>query len=455
MNWAIFREYDIRGNVEKDLTDDVVLSIGKAFSTMMHDEGKKRAVIGRDCRLTSEHYRDLLVQGMVESGLDVTDIGIVPTPLFYFSLFKLPVDGGIMVTGSHNPPEFNGFKVAIGKSTIFGEKIKYLGKIIEEKRFVKGNGSYESYGSLIEDYYDFLRKDIRISRSFKVVVDAGNGTGGYVACPIMREFGQKVIELFCDMDGRFPNHFPDPTIEAYMQSLKETVIKTQADIGIGYDGDADRIGVVDEKGNIIWGDYLMIIFARDILKKKKGAYFVSEVKCSRNLFRDIEKNGGHAVMWKAGHSLIKQKMKEVGALLAGEMSGHMFFADRYFGYDDAIYASLRLLEILEREGKPVSQILSDLPPMYFTPEIRIDCPDEIKFSVIEELKNLYKMRFKVIDIDGVRVEFDDGWGLARPSNTQPVIVLRFEAETKEALKRIEEMIKNDLSGIMARYGKTK
>lgn len=454
MNWSIFREYDIRGNVEKDLTDDIVYSIGRAFAKMMHEENRKKAVLGRDCRLTSEHYRNLLAQAMVDSGIGVIDIGVLPTPLFYFSLFNLPVEGGIMVTGSHNPPEFNGFKVALGRSTIFGERIKYLGRIVEERNFVDGKGSYEKYDRLIEDYYEFLRRNISIKRSFKVVIDAGNGTGGFVACPIMREFGQEVIELFCEMDGRFPNHFPDPTIEAYMQSLREKVVSTKADLGIGYDGDADRIGVVDEKGNIIWGDYLMIIFARDILREKKGVYFVSEVKCSRNLFRDIERHGGYAVMWKAGHSLIKQKMKEVGAVLAGEMSGHMFFADRYFGYDDAIYSSLRLLEVLERQNKPLSEILSDLPVMYSTPEIRVDCPDEIKFQVIEELKRLYSKRFQVIDIDGVRVEFEDGWGLARASNTQPVLVLRFEAETKEALRRIEEMIRNDLDDIMAKYGKT-
>jgi len=357
-----------------------------------------------------------------------------------------------MVTGSHNPPEYNGFKIALGKSTIFGEQIKYVGRIIEEKRFVKGSGIEKKYERIIEDYYNFLRKDIKLSKKFKVVVDAGNGTGGYVACPIMREFGQEVVELFCDMDGRFPNHFPDPTIEAYMEKLKETVVKEGADCGIGYDGDADRIGVVDEKGNIIWGDYLMIIFARDILKEKKGAYFVSEVKCSRNLFEDIEKHGGKAIMWKAGHSLIKQKMKEVGALLAGEMSGHMFFADRYFGYDDAIYSSLRLLEIMEKEGKPLSQLLSDVPRMYATPEIRLDCPDEIKFSVIEKLKETYRGKYEVIDIDGVRVVFREGWGLARPSNTQPVIVLRFEAESEDSLKRIEDMVRGDLIKIMRDYG---
>lgn len=452
MNKAILREYDIRGHVEKDLSDEVVLSIGRAFATLMHENNKKKASVGRDCRLTSEHYRNLIVEGMVDGGIEVLDLGVVPTPVFYFSLFNLDVDGGVMVTGSHNPPEYNGFKIAIGKSTIFGEKIKYVGRIIEEKRFVKGRGSVRAYEKIIEDYYSFLRKDIKLNRRFKVVIDAGNGTGGYVACPIMREFGQEVIELYCEMDGRFPNHFPDPTIESYMQTLKETVLKERADCGIGYDGDADRIGVVDDKGNIIWGDYLMIIFARDILRERKGAYFVSEVKCSKNLFEDIEKHGGKAIMWKAGHSLIKQKMKEVGALLAGEMSGHMFFADRYFGYDDAIYSSLRLLEIMEKEGKPLSELLSDVPRMYATPEIRLDCPDEIKFLVVDRLKEMYKGKFDLIDIDGVRVVFKEGWGLARPSNTQPVIVLRFEAESKESLKKIENMVKEDLKKIMSEYG---
>lgn len=448
MNKEIFREYDIRGNVEKDLTDDVVKDIGRAFAARMTAEGKKKASIARDCRLSSEHYRDLLVEVMVESGLHVVDLGLVPTPLFYYSLFTLDVEGGIMVTGSHNPPEMNGFKVAIGKWTIHGDQIQELRRIIEGRQFVKGQGSCRIYDTIVSDYYGFLRSNIKLHKGFKVVIDAGNGTGGVIAAPIMREMGQEVIELFCDMDGHFPNHFPDPTVEKNLVTLRKTVVEKGAHVGIGYDGDADRIGVIDEKGNVIWGDYLMIILARDILRETQGASFVSEVKCSKNLFEDIEKRGGKPVMWKAGHSLIKQKMKELGALMGGEMSGHIFFADRFFGYDDAIYASLRFLEIMEKDGRPVSEFLSDLPKMYSTPEIRMDCPDNVKFEVVQKLTEYYKSKFKVIDTDGVRVVFDDGWGLVRSSNTQPILVLRFEATSQEALDRIQNMVMDNISQVM-------
>jgi phosphomannomutase/phosphoglucomutase len=448
MNKVIFREYDIRGDVERDLTDSVVRDIGRAFASYMSQKGKKTASLGRDCRLSSEHFRDLIVEGMVEGGLDVVDVGLVPTPLFYYSLFTLDVEGGIMITGSHNPPSMNGFKVAFGKSTIFGDEIQYIGKLIEEKRFVHGKGAYREYKGIIEDYYSFLRSNIKLEKSFKVVVDAGNGTGGFVAVPILREMGQHVTGIFCEMDGHFPNHFPDPTVETNMETLRRTVLEQKADIGIGYDGDSDRIGVIDDKGNIIWGDYLMIIFARDILKTHKGASFVSEVKCSKNLFDDVEMHGGVPVMWKAGHSLIKQKMKETGALLGGEMSGHIFFADKFFGFDDAIYSSLRLLEIMGKGNRPLSEYLANVPKTYSTPEIRIDCPDSEKFEVVKKLTDYYRGKFNIIDIDGVRTLFDDGWGLVRSSNTQPILVLRFEGQSEEALERIQRMVMEDLGRIM-------
>jgi phosphomannomutase/phosphoglucomutase len=451
MNKEIFREYDIRGGVEKDLTDDVVKNIARAFGSYMTEHGKKNASIGRDCRLSSDHYRDLVVEGMVESGLDVIDLGVVPSPLFYFSLFNLEVDGGIMITGSHNPADQNGFKVAYGKATLFGEEIQYIRKLIEEKRFVQGQGSVKEYETIVEDYYNFLRTNISLNKSFNVVIDAGNGTGGVVALPIMKEMGQNVIGLFCEMDGHFPNHHPDPTVEKNIVTLRKTVLDSRADVGIGYDGDADRIGVIDNEGNVIWGDYLMIIFARDVLKRHKGATFVSEVKCSKNLYEDVEKHGGFPIMWKAGHSLIKQKMKQTGALLGGEMSGHIFFADKFFGYDDAIYASLRLLEIMGNGDRPLSEYLKDVPKMYSTPEIRIDCPDDVKFIVVKKLTEYYKARYKVIDIDGVRAVFDDGWGLVRPSNTGPILVLRFEAVSEKALESIQKMVMDDLTGIMKEH----
>jgi phosphomannomutase/phosphoglucomutase len=342
----------------------------------------------------------------------------------------------------------NGFKVAFGKSTIFGDEIQYLGKLIEEKRFVRGQGSYREYKGIVEDYYGFLRSNIKLEKSFNVVVDAGNGTGGVVAAPILKEMGQNVTEIFCEMDGHFPNHFPDPTVEKNMETLRRTVLSQNADIGIGYDGDSDRIGVIDDKGNIIWGDYLMIIFAREILKTHKGASFVSEVKCSKNLFDDVEQHGGIPVMWKAGHSLIKQKMKETGALLGGEMSGHIFFADKFFGFDDAIYSSLRLLEIMGKGDRPLSEYLSDVPKTYSTPEIRIECADDVKFNVVKKLTDYYRGKFKIIDIDGVRIILNDGWGLVRSSNTQPILVLRFEGQSEEALDRIQGMVMEDLERMM-------
>jgi phosphomannomutase / phosphoglucomutase len=448
MNREIFREYDIRGLVGTDLTDDVVKDIGRAFATYMTERGKKKASLGRDCRLSSDRFAALVTEGMVEGGISVVDLGVVPTPLFYFSLFNLDVEGGIQITGSHNPPDYNGFKVAVGKSTIFGPDIQAFGDIIEARRFVSGPGNRSEYPSIREDYYAFLRKNIHIERPIKVVVDGGNGTGGVVALPIMKEMEQEVFPLFCEMDGHFPNHFPDPTVEKNLEKLKETVLSTSADLGIGYDGDADRIGVIDDKGNVIWGDYLMLLFARDILKTNEGAAFVSEVKCSRHLFEDIEARGGKAIMWKAGHSLIKRKMKETNAVFGGEMSGHMFFADRFFGFDDAIYASLRLLEILARDKRKLSEFLSDLPPSWSTPEIRLDCPERQKFEVVKRITEYYRGKHKIIDTDGVRVIFPHGWGLVRASNTQPILVLRFEADSQDALDTIRNTVNDDLKRIM-------
>ncbi len=448
MNREIFREYDIRGTVGEDLTDEVVANIGRSVAAYMKEHGKRAATIGRDCRLSSERFRGLLVDAMVKDGLDVTDLGTIPTPLFYYSLFKLEADGGIMVTGSHNPPEFNGFKVAFGRTTLYGPEIQHLADIIEQRRFAQGKGSYGEYRRIVEDYYTFLRENLKLDKSLKVVVDAGNGTAGVIASPIMEEMGQKVVPLFCDMDGHFPNHFPDPTVEENLATLKATVLDRGADVGIGYDGDGDRIGVVDEKGNIIRGDYLMIIFAREMLAEHRGATFVSEVKCSKNLYEDIEKRGGKAIMWKAGHSLIKKKMREVDAVLGGEMSGHIFFADRFFGYDDAVYASLRLLEIMGKRSIPLSQFLLDLPQTYSTPEIRVDCPEKMKFGVVQSLTDYYRQRFPVIAIDGVRVVLPDGWGLVRASNTQPILVLRFEADTASGLERIQNMVMSDLERVM-------
>jgi phosphomannomutase/phosphoglucomutase len=443
MNPGIFREYDIRGLVDQDLTDDTVWLIGRGLATYLSRQGKRRVVVGRDGRLSSPRFRDPLVQGMVTGGLDVVDVGLCPTPVFYFSLFHLDRDGGAMITGSHNPPEFNGFKVCSGKETLYGKQIQEIRRVIESRNFTEDRGSV-SHREIIPAYREHLAGNIRLQRKIRVVIDSGNGTGGLAAPKIMRDLGCEVYDLYSDVDGRFPNHHPDPTIPEYLQDLIAKVKETEAEVGIGYDGDADRIGVVDHRGNIIWGDQLMILFSRQVLKTNPGATIVSEVKCSQNLFDDIARNGGRGIMGQAGHSLLKKQMKEEKALLGGEMSGHIFFADRYFGYDDAIYTSCRLLEILSQTDKRIPELLGDVPKAYNTPEIRVDCPDDRKFSIVEKVKESFRREYPIVDVDGVRVLFPDGWGLIRASNTQPALVLRFEARTPERLQEIRTLVEKRL-----------
>ncbi len=439
INPQIYREYDIRGVVDKDLTPAVARRLGQGFGTYMIQRNKLNLVVGRDGRLSSKSFTDALIEGLLSTGCHVTDIGLCPTPVYYFSIFHLDKDGGMMVTGSHNPPEFNGFKVSVGKSTIFGEEIQALGRLIEKGKFSSGKGSLGK-GEVIRPYQDYIKKNIKLGKPLKAVIDAGNGTAGPVAGPLLRDLGCELEELYCEVDGRFPNHFPDPTVPGNLKDLIDRVMKTRADVGIGYDGDADRIGVVDDQGTILWGDQLMILFSREILKERKGATFVAEVKCSQNLYNDIEKHGGKAIMWRAGHSLIEEKIREERAALGGEMSGHLFFADRYFGYDDAIYASCRLIELLSKTDKKLSQLLSDVPKTFITPEIRVDCPDEVKFRVVETVREALRKDYPVIDVDGVRVKFEDGWGLVRASNTQPALVLRFEALTEDRLNEIRGLV---------------
>ncbi|MEI7591044.1 MAG: phosphomannomutase/phosphoglucomutase, partial [Deltaproteobacteria bacterium] len=381
----------------------------------------------------------------------VIDIGLCATPMLYFSVYHLCIDGGVMVTGSHNPPEFNGFKICIGKETIYGDEIQLLRNIMEARKYKTGNGKTTTQ-SVADAYMAHLCSSVQIREGIKVVVDAGNGVGGMFAVPLLKAFGCKVKEIYCEPDGNFPNHFPDPTVEENIQDLIKEVKKENASLGIAFDGDADRIGVVTDEGNIIWGDLLLLLFARFIVKDNPGATIIGEVKCSQKLYDDIAKNGGNGIMWKAGHSLIKGKMKETKALLAGEMSGHMFFADRYFGYDDAIYASLRLLEIISLSQKKLSDLLSDVPKSFVTPEIRIDCPDEIKFQVVAEAKKRLSAKYPIIDIDGVRAILDNGWGLLRASNTQPVLVLRFEAVSSEALQNIRNEFESIVKAILNDYG---
>ncbi len=449
MNPSIFREYDIRGVVDADLTDEFVFLLGQSYATYLSREERRRIVLGRDGRLSSPRLRDLLLGGLVSGGLEVLDIGLVPTPVFYFSLFHLDRDGGMMITGSHNPPNFNGFKICVGKDTLFGEQIQELRKIAEEKRFAKGQGSVISQ-KIIPEYQEYLVRNIHLRRKIRLVVDSGNGTAGLVAPQIFRRLGCEVIELYSEVDGRFPHHHPDPTLPENLQDLIEKVKESGAEVGIGYDGDADRIGVVDHLGNILWGDQLLVLFSRGVLQAHPGATIVSEVKCSKTLFDDITKNGGRAIMWRAGHSLLKRKMKEEKALLGGEMSGHMFFADRYFGFDDAIYASCRLLEILSAEKKSLPELLSDVPKTFYTPEIRVDCPDDEKFAIVQKVRESFRDEFPIVDVDGVRILFPDGWALVRASNTQPVLVLRFEAESPDRLREIRAFVEKRIQQLTGR-----
>ncbi len=469
INSEIFREYDIRGIADRDLTSPVIESLGLAFAEYLRPKGISSTTVGYDARVSSPRLCDAIVRGLSTGGMDTTIIGLCPTPVLYFSLFHLNPGAGVMITGSHNPAEFNGFKLCVGKETIYGEEIQKIRRIMEQKKgrehgAERTNMKSADHRPILPDYIDYLTKQFtsRNEVPLKVVLDAGNGTAGLAAPQLVRGMGCEVIELFSEPDGKFPNHHPDPTIPKNLSTLIETVKKAKADAGIAFDGDADRIGVVDEKGNILWGDQLMVIFSRDILRKLPGATFVSEVKCSQTMYDDIRARGGNAVMWKTGHSLIKAKMKEAHAALAGEMSGHLFFADRYFGYDDAIYAACRIVEILKKLkadkglSAPLSSLLAGLPKTYNTPEIRFDCLDKIKFKVVDKAKDIFlrgnnmpqKPR-EVITVDGVRAVFENGWGLIRASNTQPVLVMRFEAGDPASLESIKTMMEREVETIIS------
>ncbi|MDZ7261025.1 MAG: phosphomannomutase/phosphoglucomutase [candidate division KSB1 bacterium] len=446
MNPNIFREYDIRGIAEEDLTDENVEKIGRAFGTYLGRKGLRKFVVGRDVRLSSERLKNAVIKGLFATGAEVIDVGELPTPGLYFAIIHLNADGGIMVTGSHNPIEFNGFKLCEGIASIYGAKIQKLREIIEQDEYLEGVGVIRQV-DVVPAYVETLKAKFNLPRKLKVVIDAGNGTTSVIAPALFEDLGCQVVRLYCEPDGRFPNHLPDPTVPKYMVDLQKKVLEEKADVGIGYDGDGDRIGAVDDKGQLIFADRLLALFSRDVLSRYPGSTIVFDVKCSQALPEYIEKHGGKPLMWKTGHSLLKAKMKEEHAPLAGEMSGHMFFADEYFGYDDAIYASGRLLQILSSSGKSLSQLAAEIPYFYSTPEIRVDCPDEKKFDIVKALSQFFKHQYQTIDIDGVRVLFGDGWGLVRASNTQPVLVLRFEAKTE---KRLQE-IKNIFQATLAEY----
>ena len=449
---TIFREYDIRGLVDQDLTEEAVLLVGKALGTRIREAGGHRAVVGRDARLSGPRFAAKMIEGLTSTGVDVVDLGVVPTPLVYFAANTLEVDGMCQITGSHNPPEYNGLKVGVGKTTFHGEGIQALRLLAESGRFATGKGTVTQH-DIVGPYTAYVRDNLRLgSRRLKVVVDAGNGTGGVIAVPLFEELGFDVVPLFVEMDGRFPNHHPDPTVEKNLEALKKAVLEQRADVGIAYDGDADRVGAVDEQGNVLWGDQLMILFSRALLAEEPGAAIVGEVKCSMTLYDDIAKHGGRPIMWKAGHSLIKAKMKEEGALLAGEMSGHIFFGHRWFGFDDGIYSSARFLELLTKTDRPVSALLADVPKTFSTPELRVDCPEEVKFEVVRQAQEWFRTRYDAVTVDGVRVVFPDGWGLVRASNTQPLLVLRFEARSAERLAEIERLVRGKVDELLRAAG---
>ncbi|MCA9581323.1 MAG: phosphomannomutase/phosphoglucomutase [Myxococcales bacterium] len=443
MNPHTFREYDIRGVADRDMPSDFVRDLGRALGTFQSRIGNRRLVLGRDCRLSSPRLHEALREGLLDAGIHLTDIGVGPTPMMYFTVFHYDLEGGVQITGSHNPPMDNGFKMMRGKASLFGPDIQTLRGMIEKQDFdLPGKGTVEELNPL-PDYAAYMKKNIALAHTnVKFAVDAGNGAGGPTALAAMEAVGLKPHALLCEMDGHFPVHHPDPSMPENLELITKTVVDGGLDLGIAYDGDADRIGVIDAQGRTIWGDKLLIILARALLKKNPGAAILGEVKCSQTLYDDIAAHGGRPILWKTGHSLIKAKMKEEKALLAGEMSGHIFFADRYYGYDDAVYASLRLLEIVAESDVPLHELIADVPETFATPELRVECADEAKFAVVDRVRDHFRKSHEVVDVDGARILFEGGWGLVRASNTQPVLVLRFEANTEERLATIRKDVES-------------
>ena len=448
----VFRTYDVRGIVDLDFDSEWVKRFGQACGTYFLRHGFPCVVVGHDARQSSPEYYSRLITGLASTGVDVVGLGLVSTPMCYFACKYWNTKAGIMVTASHNPPNFNGFKVVAGHSTIYGEAIQEIYRIMASADFPNGKGKV-TRRDIMSDYLSALTSSTRLSRPYTVVVDGGNGTGGEVTAKVLERIGARVIRLYCDPDGTFPNHFPDPVEEKNMADLEKKVVATGADCGFGIDGDGDRLGVVDETGKLLFGDQLLAIYARDVLVAHPGATIIGEVKCSHLTYRDITAHGGHPVMAPTGHSLIKDRMWTTGALLAGEMSGHMFFADRYFGFDDATYAALRFLEVLD--GHPATSahdLLADWPATFNTPEIRRPCPDHLKNAVVAKLKEGFAGDYKIIDIDGIRIVLPDGWGLVRASNTQPALVLRFEAGSRARLAEMRSVVETKLDQVLSSLG---
>ena len=444
MNEFIFRKYDIRGVVATDFTDDVVQNLGRAFGTYVVRGGGKTVAVSGDIRPTTPGLIDNLTKGLMETGITVIDLGILPTPTNYYSMYELDVDGAVQITGSHNPPEFNGFKISLNQKAFHSEQIQDLKELIDTTDFEVGEGSVEK-NDILPTYMDMLRSKISLDRPLKVAIDCGNAAGCITAPTIFKELGMEVTELFCDVDGTFPNHHPDPTEDHNLIDLIAEVQKGGYDFGVAFDGDADRVVAVDEKGGIIRADDLIAIFLPEIIKNK-GDAIVFDVKCSQALEDMIHRYGGTPVMWKTGHSLIKDKMRELNVNFAGEMSGHIFFADDFYGFDDAVYVALRLAQFISRGDKKLSEYTAEIPVYYSTPELRMGCKDDIeKFEIAEKATAYFTQKYDCITVDGVRIQFGDGWGLVRASNTQPVLVCRFEAQTQARMEEIQDLVLGKLA----------
>ena len=452
MNSSIFREYDIRGIADEDLTDDVVSDIGLAMGTIFAKKGLKKISIGRDCRKSSERIFNVLSSSIIKAGISIIDLGMITTPVLYFSLYGLKIDGGVMITASHNPSDYNGFKAAIGKDVLSAAQIQEIKNIIRSKSFIQDTnlGTIEEL-NLIDIYKKDILKSINLNKKIRIGVDCANTPIGLFAKDIMSDAGCEVYDLYPEPNGDFPNHHPDPSVEENLKDLASLVKTEELDFGISFDGDADRIGVVDENGSFIYSDMVLLLLARSVLKDNPGAKIIGEVKCSKNLFEDIKKNGGIPIMWRTGHSNIKRKVKDESAPLAGELSGHIFFADKHHGFDDALYAGLRLAEVASYHNGTFSSMLRDIPQMYSTPEMRIDFPEEEKFKFIEQftkfMESSMSSSHRVVTVDGIRIETDDGWALVRASNTQPALTIRFEANSEKNLKELMQYVQKEISKV--------
>ncbi|MCU0236893.1 MAG: phosphomannomutase/phosphoglucomutase [Acidobacteria bacterium] len=440
LNEAIFREYDIRGLAETELADANVERIAMAVAAIYVREGKKKIAVGMDGRPSSERIKERFTCTLARYGLQVTDLGLVPTPVVYFAAFRDQLGGAVIITASHNPSEYNGFKVMLGTAALYGDQVKEIYRLAANGPFAPEKKGSVRKQDILEEYLRYIEANIKLQKKLRVVIDGGNGTGGITAPELYRRLGAEVIPIYCDVDGRFPNHHPDPTVVKNLQDLIAKVKETGADLGIGLDGDADRLGVVDGRGRILWGDQLLVLYARDILRNHPGATIISEVKASEVLSSEIRKAGGRPIMWKAGHSLIKKKIFEEKALAAGEVSGHIFFNDKWFGFDDAVYAGARLLEILAATDSSLADLYDSIPAVFNTPEIRVDCGDDVKFRVVDAIRDHFRRILPVNDIDGARVQFPHGWALVRASNTQPSLVVRFEADSEEELRKIQAQV---------------